>query len=77
MTMLRGIKKEDNLIMIMECIIYDNNYLKYANIANKRKLLEGLQAIREDVNALNSIRIDRAIKIIEMYIKTDTAEVIS
>lgn len=74
MTMLRGIKKEDNLIMIMECIIYDNRYLEFATIENKTALINSLNIVREEVNALNSIRIDRAIKIIQKSIIKDMTE---
>lgn len=74
MTMLRGIKKEDNLIMIMECIIYDNRYLEFATIENKTALINSLNTVKEEVNALNSIRIDRAIKIIRKSIIKDMTE---
>lgn len=76
MTMLKGIKKEDNLIMILECVIYDNSYLKFATVENKTALIESLKEVKKEVNALNSIRIDRAIKLIQKSILENGAEAI-
>ena len=49
MTMIYGLSREDNLVMLIENIIYDNGYLKRATKGNKLELLESLIVAREQV----------------------------
>lgn len=74
MTMIYGLSREDNLVMMIENIIFDNGYLNRASIENKIELLESLIVAREQVNELNKTRIKRAIDILKKdIVKTMTA----
>lgn len=74
MTMIYGLSKEDNLVMIIENIIFDNGYLDRATIENKVELLESLIVAREEVNPLNKTRIKRAINILKRNIVESMTE---
>lgn len=74
MTMIYGLSKEDNLVMIIENIIFDNGYLDRATIENKVELLESLIVAREEVNPLNKTRIKRAINILKRDIVESMTE---
>lgn len=65
MTMIYGLSREDNLIMLIENIIYDNGYLKRARTENKLELLESLIVAREQVSPLNKTRVNRAIRVLK------------
>lgn len=68
MTMIKGLSKEDNLIMLIEKMFFDNDYLRIASIENKLELLESLVIAREKVNALNKTRVKRAIRLLKINI---------
>ena len=65
MTMIYGLSREDNLIMMIENIIFDNGYLKRARTENKLELLESLIVAREQVSPLNKTRVNRAIRVLK------------
>ena len=65
MTMIHGLSREDNLVMLIENIIYDNGYLQRATKGNKLELLESLIVAREQVSPLNKTRVNRAIRILK------------
>ena len=65
MTMIYGLSREDNLIMLIENIIYDNGYLQRARTENKLELLESLIVAREQVSPLNKTRVNRAIRVLK------------
>ena len=65
MTMIHGLSKEDNLVMMIENIIFDNGYLKRARTENKLELLESLIVAREQVSPLNKTRVNRAIRVLK------------
>ena len=65
MTMIYGLSREDNLVMMIENIIFDNGYLKRARTENKLELLESLIVAREQVSPLNKTRVNRAIRVLK------------
>ena len=65
MTMIHGLSREDNLVMMIENIIFDNGYLKRARTENKLELLESLIVAREQVSPLNKTRVNRAIRVLK------------
>ena len=65
MTMIYGLSREDNLVMLIENIIYDNGYLQRARTENKLELLESLIVAREQVSPLNKTRVNRAIRVLK------------
>lgn len=68
MTMIKGLSKEDSLMMLMEVVIYDNGYLFRTTAERKLELLESLILMREQVSPLNRIRVRRAIRIVKQSI---------